>query len=392
MSGIEFVDDASDDDPSGAVDGAPGREPPRRRPRRLFVLWTAAALAAAGVVLAVVRQDPGTSAPRAAPSTTATPGLGASSAPDTTPGAARLPVEGTAPNLAYAPAFGDSTAPVLDVAVSARRSWVLQPGRLYSAASDGPVRSAPVGSGLGFRSARLLVDEPADVVWLVFGTDVGVQVDSYRASTLSFLAEVRRTAVVAGAAALDGKLFLSTGRQLLSVTPRGSSGAATATAVTAPFRLGEISADPSRHRLLVVSAPDTSPGSILAFVPRARTERVVATGLLDPALAVAGDGAIWLSGGNAAVVRRLDPATLQPDRTGRQAAAGTVATVVSAGTRVVWVLVSDQLSAGLACVDATTGAVRQTWSLAGPVASKQGTALVATSAGVRQLQLGGCEG
>ena len=88
---------------------------------------------------------------------------------------------------------------------------------------------------------------------------------------------------------------------------------------------------------------------------------------------------------------RLDPATLRPIlRSPFDRSLEPGAILAASGGSVVWIRPSggDQLD----CVDARTGENRQTWVVAGDVASSRHHALIATDTSAAPLQLTHCPG
>jgi hypothetical protein len=115
--------------------------------------------------------------------------------------------------------------------------------------------------------------------------------------------------------------------------------------------------------------------------------------LADGSVEVAGDQ-IWIAGhqDERPVLWRLDPSSLAPVvKAQLPDSVRTRAVVVAAGSRVLWLRALDDQDS-LYCVDATGGAVLQTWRVRGAVDSVAGQARVDTPDGVAPLHLSGCPG
>lgn len=165
---------------------------------------------------------------------------------------------------------------------------------------------------------------------------------------------------LAGAAVLDGQLYVTTDTGVSGVDTAGFGYSTRAT----PVRGGwGIAADPSRHRLLLM---DSTGGQATLRAQRptdARPEAQAALPIGKGSVVVVG-GDIWAAGygTDGAVLARLDPASLRVVAVSPAAdELGPGAEVVGVGRHVLLVR-SGGGGDGLWCVDARSGAIDEKWS------------------------------
>lgn len=351
MPEIEFVPDGGSSD-AGV--------PLRRRPRG-WALATAVALA--GTALLVVGSRPDESYPTATARVDAYSGFG----------------------LRHVLRGPDGNQPALAVAITGATTWVLQHDGLHivDAAGRGVRRDGRAISTQG----RLVADPDGRRVWLV-GNGSAVAYSTRTRRAVGTVAAPPATSV----AAMDGRLFATTGRDLVELAPRGTP---PRRVLTGPAELLSVAADPVRARLLVTDT--RSPAHVWAVVPRragpGRIEQETTIRSVRPTLGVAG-GRIWLAGVDTGdgVLMRLDPTTLHPitpDRVGAALEPGAV--VAAGGESTVWVRAARP-DGVLHCDDAVTGRPLQSWLLRGPVASTAGRAVIGTANGALELGLHLCGG
>jgi hypothetical protein len=283
---------------------------------------------------------------------------------------------------------------VFDVALSRRGIWVLTDHDLVQLLPDGrnerkglPRAELPPIYTSG--AARLVVDQPADVIWVVVAGDNGGRVMAYQMSRRNRLADLA-TPPINGAAAMAGRLYLTSENRVLAVATNGSI----TRVARLPVPLGMVTADPARNRLLVL---DHAHRASLWPISRPSTGRMHAGRpvrvLVYPTGLVVAAGQIWVGGfddGDGSLFR-LDPTRLRllPHSVDRNAF-GTGALPVAGGDSVVWV--RDAQGTEMHCLDARTGRDLQDWNIDGPVASHTGLAVVASSAGLLPLRLSECRG
>lgn len=375
---VEFVpDDAATEQGEDVLELGLRRRIPR------WVLLVAASLAAALVVaVAVSRHDSGH--PAAVVSRSSSPSSSSSLLPQSAVGS-RLPLS--------------STAPAVDVAMSGRTTWVLQPGRI-TALDDLTSRRA-VGSFTADLSGPnstpvLLVDPSFGTLWLVIQGSSPGRVLEFNAFTLS-----QRSAstldTINSAAALNGHLYLTTGAHLIDIAP-GSAPRNLATGRASG--LFAVIADPTqraRPRLLILDLG--FPSHVWTYRPGGKLTKTSAPLPFGKgSIAVAG-GQIWVGGfgQTGAVLMHLAAGASAPNDLTAVGVSpltgglGPGALIVGSGQHVFWVR-SGAGGDDLWCVDADTGRVDQHWNLSGAVASTSGTAVIATNTGAAPLHLAGCAG
>ncbi len=286
-----------------------------------------------------------------------------------------------------------NAGPTLDVAIAGETSWVLQPRGLVTIVRHRTQQTVRIpGRPLGIaNTAKLVLDVPAGVLWVVSEGSSRGRVLEYDVVRLRLMREWDSIPVISGAAALDGRLYLTSGGRLLDL----GSDPALGVVRNVSTILGGVVADPARHRLLMFAyGPNTQVWPIL-LTARGRpvVGRPAVVALSKPTMGVA-EGSVWIAGyvGDRWVLSRLDPRTLQP--TTESSLDPVFAThgvdIVADGVVVIWV--RDQVDEQLRCIDAVTGEQLQAWMINGAVASGGARALVATTGGAVPLALSACSG
>jgi hypothetical protein len=383
---IEFVSGTSGepDDPEELDGGG----------RRRVPIWLLAAVLAviAAFVLVVVFNHAGRPTAAPAPSTSAR-----SSVPATPASSGPLASYSYTPPLPQGvgqPFALGVEAHVFDVAVSAEGVWALTDHGLVVLLANG--RSVTKGlsdtrlpPGYTSGSARLVVDQPANLIWVVVAGQSGGRVMAYQMVYRNRVVDVA-TPPINGAAALDGRLYLTSDAKVFSV----STGGVVRAAAILPATLGTIAADPSRNRLLVLDYVQHT--SVWALAPRGngglRVGPPARVGVYPTGMVVV-DGRIWIGGfdnGDGSLFR-LAPDGLRAVRhSGIHDRFHTGAIPAAGGDSALWV--RDVTGTTLHCIDARTGRDLQDWEIEGPVASRAGFAVVATTGGVVPLRLSECRG
>ena len=255
--------------------------------------------------------------------------------------------------------------------------------------SDRVLGSARLPRLDGAGEVALLVDPSRDVLWAV---NIGAVPSTFSQYRLPDLAAVRRVTwlpLVLAAAAIAGHLYVTTSVGVADLAPEstvpqlvpGLAGA-----------VGPIVADPARHRVIAMDLG--YPTDVWTYRPGGAPQKSQSQlRLAEGTVAVAG-GQIWVAGhqDEKPVLWRLDPSSLDPVVRARLPNAfPDRAVVVAAGSRVIWLRLLNGQD-GLYCMDATRGAILQTWRIHGAVESVAGQAQVDTPDGVRSLRLSGCPG
>jgi outer membrane protein assembly factor BamB len=364
------------------TDGSAAPEPddvielgPRRAPR--WVMGAVCALVLVGIVGAVTARHASTRVASSA-ATALSPSL--------------PPVTLPAVDSELGDVLPLDSKPVLDVAVSLNRTWILQSGQLVGVPGyhRAGVRGVDFTDVMG--AVRLVLDPQADRMWLVvLQTPHGAVVEFDLA--LHRLRTTWSGAAISAAAALDGHLYLATAEGIADVAPGARE------PVALPAIAGDVTdlaADRTRSRIVGLALGGLQGARVLQFTPGSRP--ILARRALPFAkgeLAVTGDGAIWAGGYGAtgAVLVRLDPASLQVTAYSEVATElGPGAQLVAAGDGAVWVR-SGAGGNALYCIDGRTGGSQQVWSSApGAVASAAGVAYLATGAAAVHLPLDRCPG
>jgi hypothetical protein len=246
-----------------------------------------------------------------------------------------------------------------------------------------------VGPDDGATEYRVIADGAHHQVFVVSSGGDSTAVAWFDSGTLVEPGEAAVPGRLGGAALLDGRLYVSTSTGVVAI------GQEPATAPYGPtaIRGGQaVTADPSRHRLLVTHLdgvqadveahrPDRAGAQAAAPVPFMKGDVVVV------------DGRIWAVGfaENGAVIARLDSETL------RAAARSPLETQLGPGAVVAAVGVHHFLlrdgggGSGLWCLDAS-GAVRRSWpAVTGtPVLTSSGVYVLAAGRPLQHLNSAGC--
>lgn len=283
-------------------------------------------------------------------------------------------------------------AHVFDVALTRQGVWALTDQGLVQLMPDGNRRVMGLGhvrlpavatSG----AARLIVDQPADRIWVVVK---GMRRGHVLAYDLNRGGPVAGTSTppINGAAALGGILYITSDKRVLSV----GTASAIHPVVVLPHALGTVTADPTRHRLLVLDYAQRTRVWSISTDGRLQVNAPTRVHIYPGGLVVA-DGRVWIGGFDDGYgsLFRLDPTRLRfvPKSENRDRFT-TGAIPLVAGDSVLWV--RDAQGTELHCLDARTGQDLQDWSIDGPVASRTGAAVVASRAGLIPLQLARCRG
>jgi hypothetical protein len=213
-----------------------------------------------------------------------------------------------------------------------------------------------------------------------------VLVDSDATRSPAQQADFRISAQLAGGALLDGRFYVTTDRGVGSLNDQDGSVSWT------PVRGGwSVTADPTRHRLLLVDL-DGDHASVRAQRPSDPRPEAQATLPFSKGWVVVAGDQIWAAGygDHGAVLDRLDPKTLRVvARSPVAAQLGPGAIVVGAGLQALLVR-SGSGGDGLWCVDAHTGGLAATWSsVPGGVAlGLDGGYQIASTTGPPQLLTG----
>jgi hypothetical protein len=280
---------------------------------------------------------------------------------------------------------------VLDLAVVGDEAWLLQGELLSTFTTDADYLSralAPLPES-GEAPPRLFVDTSAHRVWVVASTLRDATARAFDSETLAPVGTVYRHGPIFSAAALDGMLYFSADSGVFRFTPGDEL------VLVAAGRDGELVADPSRSRVLLVRPGDPAQ---LASIPASGRVRNVAlpTSLATGTLAVTGSGEIWIGGyaEEGAVLERLDPTTFQAlTRSPIAFEAGSGVQIVASGTDDLLVE-TGEVPLELACMDGSDGRAVQTWPILTQVAAlTRQTGYALLSADVVPLELhGGCTG
>lgn len=244
----------------------------------------------------------------------------------------------------------------------------------------------------------LVPDPAANRVWLVRTGRGSMQATAYDSRGSREQVSFGARAPATGAALLDGSLYVTSRTGVQRIAAGVSSGSLNSTGIRGA---DGITADPSRHRLLLVDAG--MPGSIRILRPGAvSSARAAPAPFMKGELAVVA-GQIWAAGYSrtGAVLARLDPVTLRPVRhSDLEPYLGPGGNLVATGPRTLFVR-SGAGGEALWCVDADSGAVRRVWpDLAGSVVvipdatpgARAGVYLATDSAPLHRLSGPGCLG
>lgn len=360
------------------------------RPRGPRWAWLVAATAVLALVVGVLVSRSGRTQPSAQGPTT-------DRAPTTVPAAA-VPTPTVPPGAE--PPLPIGSQPVLDVALGARHSWVLQSDgvtaydRVTGTSRHVAIRGVDPGAPQAW--TVLVADEPR--LWLVVSRpgNGGIALE-YDAATLRLRRSVPLSRVATDAAVLDGHLYLATWRGLADIRPGGRR----VVPVPGPRHPFAVAADLTKQR--VIALVGAFPTRVWTYRPGAPAGVRVPGSLPfgNGSIGITHRGEIWVGGfgQSGPALSMLDPRGLRPVRRSplvHRVGAGAV--IVGSGDRDFWVRDGDGGNR-LFCVDGADGHVAQTWTSLnfrsagrGPVASRPGTAVVATGAGVYPLVLRGCAG
>jgi hypothetical protein len=378
---IEFFPEEPGDSTAEEVLDAGAR---RRVPQWAGIAVLAVAAVVVAVVVALQRGDPsGTPA-----------GAALSGSPPGTPFAAVPSIVPSIPSdLGTLLSIG-APGPVLDVAVAAGTTWVLQPGLLHGIDSHGRISTVTIpGRPLRFPDGtfvRVLPDPAANAVWVVVQEPEHGRVLQFRADNLQVVHDTEPLPIMVAAATLDGHLYFGAGNRVYQL--RGTSPHVLA---RLPQPLGALAADPTRHRLLLATLGD--PTALSTLAPSGHhpvLRRLAAVRVAKPTLVVTA-GRIWLAGYDtgAGILMRLSPTTLRPvQHSTLDPVLEPGAAVVAGGVAVIWVRDGGSASAELRCVDARSGQQVQSWPLSGGVGSAHGYAVLGSQGGPVRLRLRGCRG
>ena len=387
MPDIEFVPGTSDDS-----DGPEELDAGRRRRVPIWVIAAVLAVIAAFVLVVVLNH---TVHPAAAPA----PPTSASSSPAPAVSAQSGPLA----SYTYTPPLPQgvgqpfqlgTSSHVFDVALTTEGIWALTDHNLVLLLPNGqklskglPQAELPPIYTSG--AARLVVDARANLIWVVVAGQTRGRVMAYQMMSPNRVVDAATPPII-GAAALDGRLYISSGHRVLAITSNGSI----TTIARFPVALGTLTADPARDRLLVLDYSHRA--SVWPIITTASGGMRVGARVrlhLYPSGLVIGGGQIWVGGfddGDGSLFR-LDPARLQPvPHSANRDAFTTGAIPAAGGDSVIWV--RDAQGTEMHCLDAHTGRDLQDWSIDGPVASRTGLAVVASSSGLLPLRLSECRG
>lgn len=234
------------------------------------------------------------------------------------------------------------------------------------------------------RPESLAVDAATDRLWIAYTLPTGVtRVREFVASTLAPLRDAPVTeAEVFRAVALDGVLWLGTGKGLFRLGPDDQVARAVPGFDQLVFALA---LDPTRHRLLL-----DGPAGVTSLDPDTlAVTRGAPLSLVKESIAVV-SGQVWVGGYASGEQRRiyhLDAATLQVSGTSPVNDTVGPGAILSAGAAALWV--RDGADQTLSCLDPVSGAVRRQWQRGGDtIASVPGAALTVSSPNLYQLTLG----
>jgi hypothetical protein len=281
------------------------------------------------------------------------------------------------PNVAY------------DLASGPLGTWLLETGRLAEISGTRVTRSVSLRDvPFPDRSLPVLaLDTAAHRIWVVLTNAAPSRMVEYDTGTLRKVRDVRWAPLVQNAAALDGHLYVTTDFGVADLAPGarrprfvpGLSGA-----------LGRMAVDPSRSRLIVMDLG--YPTDLWTYRPGgSAAQSSIQLPFVRGTLGVVA-GRIWVSGFgmHAGVLARLDPGSLRPVQHAADRSLGSGVNIVGTGSTVFWVRGAN----GLACLDAASGRVEQTWQIdfVNAVTSSRGGAIAATPTGVLGLIMSGCAG
>ena len=363
MPDIEFLPD------EGEYPADVPPRPPRDR-RRVAVLALGAAALLSAVVVAVVVTNGSKPIPKA--QSAATPTV--------------APVEQTSTlTLPVSIAFGPASVDVLAVG---NRVYSLTPTLIGMAGRDGGaavVRPAPLGLSAPIGHGELVADVDHGLLWVV---DIGGNaIGAYDMDHLDRLSSPVSPYPINGAVAMDEQLWFTTDHGLYTAVagpgePRLVPGTR--------HRFDSIAADRTLHRLLVVA--HTSPARLVAFSTYGPVAAVTLP-ISDVSSIAYPYGALWLSGTSESgpALLLVDPPKL------RVRGESPVIARVGSDPRIVGAFQDRVLVRGgadghsLFCLDAYSGAVKQTWTVPLGAVTLNGTGLlVDAESGIEEINAGAC--
>ena len=279
-----------------------------------------------------------------------------------------------------------------DLAATPDGTWVLEAHTLAQVSGTRVIRSVALrGISVPPRSVPMLAyDAATHRVWVVLTNAAPARMVEFDAATLQRVRDVTWARLVQSAAAFHNYLYLSTSFGVAGLPP----GAARPHLIGGlAGAIGPVELDAARNR--VISIDLGYPTDVWSYrYGRLPDEARMPVFLRHGTLGVVGQS-IWLAGygDHGAVLMRLNPNSLMPALRVPARTFGAGAVIAGTGAHVLWVR-SDDSSNLLACVDATTGRIEQTWRVhnVNAVSSDRRGALVATPSGVLGLVLSGCAG
>jgi hypothetical protein len=351
--------------------------------RRHVPRWLpAAAVAAAGILVASVAVAHGGSHARQKASESSSDG---SPLPNVA-----LPVPPVDPPLQV------GKGAVLDAVAFGQHVWVLHPDRItglsIAAGRDRSVALPRRGPSAVNGSWRLVLDPATARLWVVLeGTRHGRAVE-YNLWTLTRV-RVLRLPPINGAAAMDGRLYLTSDRQLIVVPPRAAARAVPVRAETGATTLGPVVADPARSRVLVLDY--SAPTHIWIYRPHTNQLRMAAVLPLTKASLAVTDQAVWVGGftRTSAALWKVDIPSLT--LTGMSPLSGDLgpgAVLLAGGKHDLWVASGG--GPGLWCVNDQSGTAEQHWTLTPTAVTTDEQQVIAVTDGhaVPLHPHGGCTG
>jgi hypothetical protein len=240
---------------------------------------------------------------------------------------------------------------------------------------------------------ELVLDAVHDIVWVVpqypagNGSTARGALEGFDGRTMKLVHRIPLVGPVGDAAVLDGRLYLLGGRRLLQVRPQNGSFRNLAPTDAAAFGL---TADPVRHRLLVVESAQTP---VVHAFAHGRLGPAVTLPYTRGQVVVVGS-TIWAGGSTAgtAVLTRLDPRTLRSDANlARRADFDRDASLDSSGVHSLFVINGngDQIT----CLDGVTARVLHRFPPAdGTFVSVSGIGFDASAAALHRVPMGRCPG
>jgi hypothetical protein len=365
---VEFLPEGQDD----AAGQPPGPADRRRLSTRVVAVVAALALV---VVAAVVVGTNGGGSRHPAAKSSSSP----SPSPSTSPSSTKRATLALPESVAFGPEAED-------VLADGDRVFALTPTLIGFAVRDSgtvTVRPTPIGLSNQAGHGKLVPDLTNRIIWVV--AIGGNAIGAYDTDHLDTLANTLLPYRIRGAVAMDEKLYLTTDHGLWSA----EAGPMAPEQISRTARFGAITANLADHQILV--ADRRSPSRL--HVLTSYGAEMVAPLPVAPAdsLAVAGD-AIWVTGSSAGQARvvRLDSSTLKArELSSLTPPLGSRAQIVGAyGNEL---LIRSTPGRTLYCTDATTGALKQKWTVPrGAVTLNERGLLITTSDGLAPLNARDC--